>query len=129
MAVLTLSSSVSDTDSETNAKTIRYAEIVKHIIREHAVIPVAVGEVRFEVVFDDTQGHYELMASGWVPPLSRVHGAILHLDVRDGKVWIEHDGTSRGVADELIEAGIPMHDIVLAFQPPYARPYTGFAVG
>ena len=31
------------------------------------------------------------------------------------------------VADELIERGVAQEDIVLGFQPPYARPYTGFA--
>jgi hypothetical protein len=49
------------------------------------------------------------------------------LDIIDGKVWIQHDGTNRPVADELLAAGIPRDDIVLGFQPPDLRKFTDFA--
>jgi hypothetical protein len=106
-----------------------YPEIVKRILRQYDATPPAVGDIRSELIFDDDIGHYELMVSGWLPGQQRVHGPILHLDVRDGKVWIEHDGTSPGIALDLMEAGIPKSDIVLAFHPPQERPFTGFAVG
>ena len=41
----------------------------------------------------------------------------------------KRDGTEIGVANELVEAGVPKTDIVLAFYAPYRRPYTEFAVG
>ena len=43
------------------------------------------------------------------------------------KVWIQHDGTEEGIAEELVTAGIPRDRIVLAFKPPEMRPYTEFA--
>jgi hypothetical protein len=43
-------------------------------------------------------------------------------------VWIQHDATDVGIANELLARGVPKEDIVLAFHPPYKRPYTGFAV-
>lgn len=46
----------------------------------------------------------------------------------DGKVWVQYDGTSPGVAEELAEAGIPREDIILGFHPPYVRQYTEFGV-
>jgi XisI protein len=46
----------------------------------------------------------------------------------DGKVWIQMDGTEDGIAQELIQSGIPKEDIVLGFHEPSIRPYTGFAV-
>lgn len=52
---------------------------------------------------------------------------MLHIDIRDGKVWIQHDGTEEGVAEELAKAGILRDRIVLAFKPPEIRPYTEFA--
>ncbi|HEU5116759.1 MAG TPA: element excision factor XisI family protein [Isosphaeraceae bacterium] len=45
-----------------------------------------------------------------------------------GKVWIQHDGTYDGIANALVEPGIPRDRIVLAFKPPDIRQYTGFAV-
>lgn len=46
----------------------------------------------------------------------------------NGKLWIQHDGTEDGIANRLVELGVPKSDIVLAFHPPYKRPYTDFAI-
>ena len=54
---------------------------------------------------------------------------MVHIDIKGGKVWLQYDGTSQPVADELIVAGIPADQIVLAFHPAYVRKHTGFAVG
>ena len=40
---------------------------------------------------------------------------------------MQHDGTEEGVAALLAERGVPKSDIVLGFQAPYKRKYTGFA--
>ena len=68
-----------------------------------------------------------MIHAGWNGPY-RIHGSVLHLDIRNGKVYIQHDGTEEGVADKLVAAGIPPDHIVLAFKPPELRPYTEFAV-
>jgi hypothetical protein len=54
---------------------------------------------------------------------------VLHLDIKDQKIWIQHDGTEIGIADELVKLGVPKSDIVLAFHEPLVRQYTDFAVG
>ncbi len=72
--------------------------------------------------------HFELMAVGW-HDRRRVHAAVLHLDIIDGKIWVQYDGTDRPVVDELEAAGVPKEDIVLAFHSPEVRKHTGFAVG
>jgi hypothetical protein len=45
----------------------------------------------------------------------------IHVDFIDGKIWIHRDGTERGVARDLIDAGVPREHIVLAFQALEAR--------
>lgn len=105
----------------------RYRQIVRDLIYEYAEHRPSVGDVRIEVVIDEAQDHYELIFSGWTRHY-RVHGSVLHIDIRDGKIWIESDGTEDGIADRLVEAGIPKDRIVLAYKPPEIRPYTGFAV-
>ena len=50
------------------------------------------------------------------------------MDIKDGKVWIQHDGTEDGIAEELVEAGVPREHIVLAFHPPDVRKHTPYAV-
>lgn len=43
------------------------------------------------------------------------------------QLWIQHDGTERGIAEDLVAAGVPKERIVLGFRPPQGRRYTDFA--
>jgi hypothetical protein len=103
-----------------------YRRLVRQIIEEYAQFKPAVGEVETEVIFDERQDHYELVHSGW-QGYRRIHGSLIHVDIRGGKIWIQHDGTEEGIANELVAAGVPKDRIVLAFKSPEVRPLTGFA--
>ncbi len=105
----------------------RYREIVRDLIQYYAQFKPSHGEIDTEVVIDDRNGHYELMHSGWTGTY-RVHGSVIHIDIRDGKVLLQWDGTDECIAEKLVEAGIPRDRIVLAFKHPDVRPHTGFAV-
>lgn len=50
------------------------------------------------------------------------------MDLKGEKIWIQKDFVEQGVATDLMEAGVPKENIVLAFQAPYKRQFTGFAV-
>ena len=104
-----------------------YRAIIRQLIMEYASHKPAYGDIASEVIIDEDKGHYEILQIGWQGE-SRVHSAMLHIDLIGDKVWIQYDGTSPGVAPELVEAGIPREAIVLAFHPAEARPYTGYAV-
>lgn len=104
-----------------------YRQIVKAVLREYAQYRPATGDIDLETIFDETTDHYELLAVGWRGK-QRVHGCIIHIDIRDGKVWLQHDSTDAAIADQLVERGIPAEDIVLGFQPEHIRQYSGFAV-
>jgi hypothetical protein len=57
-----------------------------------------------------------------------VHGCLVHLDIIDGKIWVQRDETEDGVTRELVAEGIPANEIVLGFHPADVRPYTGYAI-
>ena len=105
----------------------RYREVVRNVISEYARYRPAHGEIDTEAVMDPEKDHYEVLHVGWDGP-RRVHGVLLHIDIIGNKVWIQHDGTSPGVAEELVAAGIPREAIVLGFRPARLRQHTGFAV-
>jgi hypothetical protein len=105
----------------------RYREIVRHLIEEYARYKPSHGQIETEVVVDRERDHYELLHVGW-DGVRRVHGSVVHIDIIGGKVWVQYDGTSRPVAEELVAAGIPPEEIVLGFHPADVRPHTGFAV-
>jgi hypothetical protein len=100
-----------------------YRDIIKQILSEYAQFKPSYGEIETETVFDEEQDHYELVHVGW-KGVERIHGSVIHVDIRDGKVWIQHDGTESGIAEELVEAGIPRDQI----HPPEIRQHTEFAV-
>jgi hypothetical protein len=56
-------------------------------------------------------------------------GDLIHIDLIGDKIWIQYDGTEDGVANTLVELGVPKQDIVLAYHSTFLRQYDGFAVG
>ncbi|MBC8445595.1 MAG: XisI protein [Chloroflexi bacterium] len=80
-----------------------------------------------EVVFDEERDHYMLLTVGW-SRRRRFRGTTLYLRLRDGKIWVEEDWLENGIVKDLLAAGIPRQDIVLAFHHPDMRPFTDFAV-
>lgn len=102
-------------------------EVLKAVLREYTTVKPANGDIDTFESFDDVQGNYVLLQSGWQG--SRyIHGAFVHVQLRDNKFWIHYDGTEYGIATELVDAGIAKDQIVLGFRHPKIRPYTEFAV-
>jgi hypothetical protein len=104
-----------------------YRDIIEKNLTEYTKIPYTYGDITIETVFDRTADRYLLVNVGWDRG-RRVHGTLVHIDIIDGKIWIQRDGTEEGIANELVEAGISKENIVLGFQPPEIRPHTDFAV-
>jgi len=104
-----------------------YRSVLRRVLQEYAEWSGGKG-ITAEVIEDANRDHFELIRFGWDGP-RRVHGSILHVDVIDGKLWIQHDGTNRPLAEELVAAGIPKDQIVLGYKSPRIRPHTGYAVG
>ena len=84
-------------------------------------------EVETQLIFDTERDHYQLLYTGWREE-QRIYGCVMHMDIKNGKIWIQYDGTDFDLANELVAMGVPKKDIVLAFHPPYKRPYTEFGV-
>lgn len=104
-----------------------YRQIIRRILSEYAHTRYAHGDFHNEAVFDPQNDHYLVVSAGW-DGIRRVHGCLIHLDILDGKIWVQRDGTEYGIANELVDAGIPKDRIVLAFHPADVRPHTEFAV-
>ena len=103
-----------------------WRDTIELVLSEHAAIPYHRSEVRSEVVFDRAHDRYLIVDAGWERG-DRVHGTLVHVDIIDGRIWIQCDGTEQGVAHELVAAGVPRDKIVLGFREPDLRKYTGFA--
>lgn len=105
----------------------QYRKIIQQVLTDYATVPIANGEIDSQLIFDIERDHYQITNIGW-DGNRRVHSCVLHLDIIDGKVWIQHNSTEMAIGSELSKMGIPNSDIILGFQAPYLRQYTDFGV-
>ncbi len=108
-------------------KVEKYRTYIENIINEYGNVKPSYGDVEMQILFDRERNHFQLNSVGWNQD-QRIRGCLLHIDLKGSKIWIQHDGTEIGIANELADLGVPKEDIVLAFHAPYKRQYTGFAV-
>lgn len=108
-------------------KRENYRQIIRSVLKPYINIVYANMKVENRAAFDAETDQYIILSEGWNEN-QHLHGILIHVEIMDGKVWIQVDGTEDGIADELIQAGIPKEDIVLGFHEPEIRQYTGFAV-
>ncbi len=104
-----------------------YRNYIQQLLRERAKL-VWDKRIQAETIFDLEQDRYQLVYVGWLDE-KRLYGVVLHVDIIGDKIWIQQDGTEVGIANELVELGVPHQDIVLGFDPPTMRQYTDFAIG
>jgi len=109
------------------ATVAKYADFIEQVLDAYTKIPYAHGQLTCAAIFDRSRGSFALITHGWDDD-ERVHHTLVHIDLIDGKLWIQTDNTEHGVAPELVRTGIPKSDIVLAFQPPGVRKHTEYAV-
>ncbi len=110
------------------ADLIQYSEIVQQLLQEYAALSGDDPTVDTELIFDTVRHSYQLVHVGWHDD-RRIYGCILHLDIKDGKIWLQHNGTENDIPAELVEMGVAKTDIVVGFHSPFKRQFTEYAVG
>lgn len=106
---------------------LNYRKIVQQILAEHASHQ-SDDDIEAETIFDQERDHYQVFYIGWSEE-RRVYGPLIHIDIKDNKIWIQCDKTERGIAKKLVELGVPKSDIVLGFQSPFKRQFTEYSAG
>ncbi|HLP87218.1 MAG TPA: XisI protein [Nostocaceae cyanobacterium] len=105
----------------------KYRQIIQKFLTDLASEENPKPDYKTQLVIDKEHDHYLLLDVGW-QGLNRIHDCFLHLDIIDGKIWIQDNMTERDIAQELVNLGVLKEDIVLGLHPPYKRPYTGYGV-
>ncbi|MBD2501167.1 XisI protein [Anabaena azotica] len=110
-------------------KLTEYPKIIKQILTEYVELCKVNPNSGIEtfLIVDESKAHYIWMNLGWQNG-DRISGITVYVRIRDNKFWIEEDWTEDGIATDLVRAGVPKEDIVLAFHEPKMRQYTDFAV-
>jgi XisI protein len=106
-----------------------YRQLVQESLLQRAKQRSANDPIVSETIFDREGDHYQLVNLGWKNNNTRIYGCSIHVDIIDGKIWVQHDGTEDAIADWLVAKGVPSQDIVIAYHAPNIRQYTEFAIG
>ncbi|WP_375494069.1 XisI protein [uncultured Nostoc sp.] len=109
-------------------KLKKYQQIIQQLLQEYAAISNQEPEIETQLIFDTEHDHYQLVNVIWKND-RRIYSCFLHLDIKDGKVWLQHNGTENEVGEDLANLGIPKQDIVIGFHSPFKRQFTDYAVG
>jgi XisI protein len=110
-------------------KLTAYPALIKKILTEYIDLCNRTPQPGIEtfLIVDESKSHYVWMNLGWQNG-ERLVGMTVYVRLCNGQFWIEEDWTEEGIAIDLIRAGVPKEDIVLAFHEPKLRQYTDFAV-
>ena len=101
-------------------KLAKYRQIVRELLISHATTNEP--NIECQLIFDTEHDHYQILDLGW-QGLNRIYACYIHLDIKDGKIWIQHNMTEADIGQELVEKGVPASDIILGLHPPYKRPF------
>jgi XisI protein len=108
-------------------KITQYQKIIQELLQQYASIGTPDPEIETQFVFDTERNHYQLLRVGWRND-RRIYGCFLHLDIKNNKIWLQHNGTENEVTEDLVNMGVPKQDIVIGFHSPFKRQFTEYAV-
>lgn len=109
-------------------KLNNYRSQIKELLSKYLTLyKPSYGEIEVEKIFDTSNDHYQIISIGW-HNYQRIYHPIMHIDIKNEKIWIQQNTTEIDIALELIEMGVPKQDIVIGFDSPKMRQLSGFAV-
>ena len=109
-------------------KLENYRKYIQHLLLKYEERKPSYGDIEVETIFDLQRDRYQVVHLGWKQQ-QWIHSSILHLDIKDSKIWIQWNGTEEDIAAELVNLGVPKEDIVIGFQSPFMRQFTEYATG
>jgi hypothetical protein len=109
-------------------RTAEYEKFVIEVLTELHDFTAGGGDQNLKLVFDRDSKNYQLMRIGWDEKQKREYGIIMHLSLKNGKIWLEYNGTQFNPFEDLEHRGVPKSDMVIGFQPEYNRELSGYAV-
>ena len=104
-----------------------YRQLIEQVLTEHSQRQPFNGEIEVQLLLNQQQADYQVWYLGWDGD-DRIHHCLIHVRLKNSKIWVENDDTEVGIANELIEQGVPQQEIVLAYHAPYLRHFSEFAV-
>lgn len=114
---------LADTSHETLSKIDRYRQAVIEFLLQQSS-ERHLDNIESQPIFDKQRDRYLILSQGWRDQ-ERIYWVVMHLDLCDGKVWIQRNQTEVDIEAELMALGIPHQDIVRGMIPAQYRTLAG----
>jgi hypothetical protein len=108
-------------------RLIRYRQAIKSFLQDYADSRSNQSDRIIQTVFDAENDRYLVLDIGW-EGAKRIHHCIFHLDIKDGKIWLQENNTDLEVDQELEAMGIEKKEMVIGFHHPSMREYSDYAI-
>ncbi len=108
-------------------KLKRYEKAILNILDDYTQIRYSNIDAENKLIADKQNHRYQVVTIGW-DKNKFVHDCPMHMEIIDGKIWIQRNMTEIDVAEVLIEQGVAKSDIVLGFLSPKMREYSDYAL-
>jgi XisI protein len=109
------------------SKTKKYESFILGILSEYAKIRYNNLDAINQLIADKENKRYQVVTLGWEGK-RHIHDCPIHIDIINGKIWIQRNMTEIELDHEFTELGVPKTDIVLGFLSPKMREYTEYAM-
>jgi hypothetical protein len=109
-------------------KLDQYRRIIKDVLTAYVSAGQSLNKgADTQLLIDPVNDHYQVMRVGW-QGRNRVYYVVFHFDIRDGKIWAQHNASDYDIVSDIEAQGVPKEDIVLAFYSPFMRKFMDYAV-
>jgi hypothetical protein len=109
-------------------KIDQYEKFILEILNEYTKVRYVNLNAENQLIADKENHRYQVVTIGWDND-KFVHDCVMHMDIINGKIWIQQNMTEIDLGEELGKKGVPKSEIVLGFFSPKMREYTEYALG
>ena len=106
----------------------KFQQAILDVLEPFANQKVANPGLEKQLIADTKRHRYQVIVQGWEKGEKFVNSTLLHLEIKDDKIWIQQNWTELQIAQELVKRGVPAEQIVLGFLPEYMREDSEYAV-
>jgi XisI protein len=105
----------------------RCQKTILSILEDYTKIRYSNITAENKLIADTAHHRYQVVTIGW-DKNKFIHDCPIHIDIIDGKVWIQRNMTEIDIATVLTQEGVAKSDIVLGFLTPKMREYSDYAI-
>ena len=94
------------------SKIKKYETYILSILSEYAKVRYSNLDAENQLIADKENKRYQVVTVGWEGK-KHIHDCPIHIDIINGKIWIQRNMTEIDLDEELMHLGVPKTDIVL----------------